>query len=640
MRDTRDSRDGRDRDSRGEYNSGYSGGHMSQSTSGNNLRDYPPQQQQQPSQHHQHHPSASYQQQQQQASHSQSTSPNHTYLPPVVVPSASAPPPSSSATGNSNSGVAYVVLPNGQVQAISMATIQQHLQPSVTPVGRPPIASQSPPVQQSYQHNTPPMQQSYQQPPPPTYDAPSDNDSFSLATLSTQTLPLPLFTPPMPAHPSMRSNPAPYQSQQPLLAPLSQPSQQQLLQQPPSRPSSSMGSTSPYTSPTLPGMSMQQRSSLRRDSAGTGGGHQHHRTSSNNANLLVEQQQQMLNQHSSGMPGHSPIPMPISPLSSPNMQPPPLQPQPQQPQRPGGMPSVSIEHAREQVRLVSAQINSSYPQHSPTSLHYHNGNNGEGMVALAKSQAGSRLLQTKLGQNDPVYFASVFEEVYDAVPDLMTDLFGNYLVQKLISVANDTQRLQLLLKVLPQLLEISCDRQGTRAIQKMIDSLRHASERQLVLEWLSMPMQGALPPPRDRDGHIIYIGGTTPSVSPSPSILTPVSSPPSAPSPSPVSPVGGAPAQPAAPASALTLNGVTHPAMPRLIHLIRDANGSHVVHSILDSFPPDMLSAIHCNAVFNCRSLGIDQHGSVSNSARFLVLLFCFFFRCVFILFFFPRFLR
>jgi hypothetical protein len=230
-----------------------------------------------------------------------------------------------------------------------------------------------------------------------------------------------------------------------------------------------------------------------------------------------------------------------------------------------------------------------------------------------QSQAGSRLLQTKLGQNDPVYYASVFDEVYEALPELMVDLFGNYLVQKLISYANDTQRLQLLLKVLPNLLDISCDRQGTRAIQKLIDSLRHNSERQLVLEWLSMPMQpGQMGPHPGRDNHrdphrdghlsphLLHLSHAA-SPSASPHSASPASSPPGGPAPSPTSPLSSG--------GLLNINGVTHPSMPRLIHLIRDSNGSHVVHSILDSFPQPLLGAIYCNAVHHCRSLGVDQHG-------------------------------
>jgi hypothetical protein len=48
------------------------------------------------------------------------------------------------------------------------------------------------------------------------------------------------------------------------------------------------------------------------------------------------------------------------------------------------------------------------------------------------------------------------------------DLFGNYLCQKLIAFANEAQRFMLLSKIKDDLLRIACDRQGTRAVQKLM----------------------------------------------------------------------------------------------------------------------------------------------------------------------------
>lgn len=50
-------------------------------------------------------------------------------------------------------------------------------------------------------------------------------------------------------------------------------------------------------------------------------------------------------------------------------------------------------------------------------------------------------------------------------------------------------------------------------------------------------------------------------------------------------------------------------AFPKLLHLIRDPNGSHVIHAILDHFPLNFLHALFKTAFRAVRSLGIDQHG-------------------------------
>lgn len=50
----------------------------------------------------------------------------------------------------------------------------------------------------------------------------------------------------------------------------------------------------------------------------------------------------------------------------------------------------------------------------------------------------------------------------------MLDLFANYFVQRVLDIASDEQRLIILQEVAPVLPFISCDRQGTRSIQKLV----------------------------------------------------------------------------------------------------------------------------------------------------------------------------
>ena len=50
-----------------------------------------------------------------------------------------------------------------------------------------------------------------------------------------------------------------------------------------------------------------------------------------------------------------------------------------------------------------------------------------------------------------------------------------------------------------------------------------------------------------------------------------------------------------------------HPA--KLMQLIRDPNGSHVIHMLLDKLPEELLGGIFDVCYNGVRQLGVDQHG-------------------------------
>lgn len=66
------------------------------------------------------------------------------------------------------------------------------------------------------------------------------------------------------------------------------------------------------------------------------------------------------------------------------------------------------------------------------------------VAALARDQHGCRFLQRKFEEGGTAAVETVFEEVLDQLVDLMVDPFGNYLVQKLLDVCSDEQRLRML----------------------------------------------------------------------------------------------------------------------------------------------------------------------------------------------------
>ncbi|KAF8912896.1 ARM repeat-containing protein [Gymnopilus junonius] len=91
--------------------------------------------------------------------------------------------------------------------------------------------------------------------------------------------------------------------------------------------------------------------------------------------------------------------------------------------------------------------------------------------ALCKDQHGCRYLQKKLEEGVPEHRDMIFRETFGHFADLMTDPFGNYLCQKLLEYSTDDQRNAICESVAQDLVNISLNMHGTRAVQKMIDFL-------------------------------------------------------------------------------------------------------------------------------------------------------------------------
>ncbi|TGZ77790.1 ARM repeat-containing protein [Ascodesmis nigricans] len=106
------------------------------------------------------------------------------------------------------------------------------------------------------------------------------------------------------------------------------------------------------------------------------------------------------------------------------------------------------------------------------------------IYGLCKDQHGCRFLQKKLEEGNPTYVEMIFKETHPYVVELMTDPFGNYLCQKLLDFANDEQRTVLVQTAAPRLVTIALNQHGTRALQKMIESLRTPEQINIVINAL------------------------------------------------------------------------------------------------------------------------------------------------------------
>lgn len=109
----------------------------------------------------------------------------------------------------------------------------------------------------------------------------------------------------------------------------------------------------------------------------------------------------------------------------------------------------------------------------------------EGRIYLiAKDQHGCRFLQKKFEEGSLEDVQKIFVEIIDHIIELMTDPFGNYLVQKLLEVCTEEQKMQILLAVTRkpgELVNISLNMHGTRAVQKLIETLKTPEQISLVI---------------------------------------------------------------------------------------------------------------------------------------------------------------
>ncbi len=105
------------------------------------------------------------------------------------------------------------------------------------------------------------------------------------------------------------------------------------------------------------------------------------------------------------------------------------------------------------------------------------------VMELATNQNGSRFLQDRLDERQPPYLDIVFDEILEFLPELMVNLFGNYLCQKVITYSSAQQQMLILQKLSPDFIRVVCDRQGTRASQKLVElCASNSSHRDTIMQ--------------------------------------------------------------------------------------------------------------------------------------------------------------
>lgn len=101
---------------------------------------------------------------------------------------------------------------------------------------------------------------------------------------------------------------------------------------------------------------------------------------------------------------------------------------------------------------------------------------------LCRDQFGCRFLQKKLDEGIPSQCDQIFAETFPYFAELMTDPFGNYLCQKLLEYCTDAQRDQIVEAIAGDLVTISLNMHGTRAVQKTIDFISTPAQTQAIID--------------------------------------------------------------------------------------------------------------------------------------------------------------
>ncbi|KAK8971442.1 hypothetical protein KSP40_PGU009352 [Platanthera guangdongensis] len=102
---------------------------------------------------------------------------------------------------------------------------------------------------------------------------------------------------------------------------------------------------------------------------------------------------------------------------------------------------------------------------------------------LARNQEGCIYLQKKMEEGRAEAVELIFCGVIDHAVELMENTFGNYLMQKLLDVCSLQQRMAIVLLVTEnplELIRISQNTHGTRAVQKLIEKIKTRQEILLV----------------------------------------------------------------------------------------------------------------------------------------------------------------
>nr|XP_028578162.1 pumilio homolog 2 isoform X16 [Podarcis muralis] len=104
------------------------------------------------------------------------------------------------------------------------------------------------------------------------------------------------------------------------------------------------------------------------------------------------------------------------------------------------------------------------------------------IVEFSRDQHGSRFIQQKLERATPAERQMVFSEILQAAYQLMTDVFGNYVIQKFFEFGSIDQKLALATRIRGHVLPLALQMYGCRVIQKALESISPDQQNEMVKE--------------------------------------------------------------------------------------------------------------------------------------------------------------
>jgi hypothetical protein len=92
-------------------------------------------------------------------------------------------------------------------------------------------------------------------------------------------------------------------------------------------------------------------------------------------------------------------------------------------------------------------------------------------IEFSMDQHGSRFIQQKLERATPTEKEIVFREILPSSHSLMTDVFGNYVIQKFFEFGSHEHKLAFAQKLKGHVLSLALQMYGCRVIQKALESV-------------------------------------------------------------------------------------------------------------------------------------------------------------------------
>lgn len=104
------------------------------------------------------------------------------------------------------------------------------------------------------------------------------------------------------------------------------------------------------------------------------------------------------------------------------------------------------------------------------------------IVEFSSDQHGSRFTQEKLDTASAEDLKMVFDELLPSALGLMTDVFGNYVIQKLFEHGTTEMRLQLMNQMQGHILSLSLGTYGCRVVQKALEYVGNEDQMRIADE--------------------------------------------------------------------------------------------------------------------------------------------------------------